>query len=114
VVVREFRVVEGRQNEFEKVFCRGGAWPEFLSRSVEYLKTELRLEPQGPRRYRVFDYWKSHWDFEAFRDKYQRELEEFSRLFLGEALVEREVFEGSFYEDDPGLGPDEGTDLVPS
>jgi heme-degrading monooxygenase HmoA len=114
VIVREFWVVEGRECEFEKEFRAAGAWVELLRRSEEYLGTELRQEPEGGSRYRVFDYWRSHRGFEAFRVKHQRELEEFSRLALSEAVVEREVFEGSFYENDPDLGPEEGTDLVPS
>ena len=114
MIVREFWVVEGRESYFEKVFRPAGLWSELLKRSDEYLGTRIRLEAEAPSRYRVFDYWRSHWDFEAFRAKHQRELEEFNRSALGEAQVVHEVFKGSFYELDPDSGPEEGTDMVPS
>lgn len=113
MIVREFLVVEGRGRDFEQVFGLDGIWSRFLRQSEEYLGTKFRLESEAQCRYRVFDYWRSHWAFEAFRSKHQEDLKEFNRLALGEALVRREIFEGSFYQDDSGLGPEEGTDLVP-
>ena len=49
-----------------KVFGPDGLWSELLRRSDEYVKTELRAESDTERRYKTFDYWKSHLGFEVF------------------------------------------------
>jgi hypothetical protein len=113
VIVREFWVIAGRENDFERAFRPCEVWVEFLRQSEQYLGTELRLESQEQMRYWIFDYWKSHWGFEDFRSTHQREYEQFNRTVLAE-LVQREAFVGSFYETDPGTDSEEGTDLVPS
>jgi hypothetical protein len=113
VIAREFWVIEGRQADFEKVFRPAGPWAELLGRSKQYLGTEFRLESQADRRYRVFDYWMSHWSFEDFRSRHQWEYERFSQEVV-KALVQREMIAGSFYEGDSGADFDAGTDLVPS
>ena len=112
MIVREFVVAEGREEDFKKVFGSEGIWSELLRRSAEYLKTDCRLEAAAERRYRVLDYWLSHESFEDFRQKYQLEYEKFSRLIASEGLVERETLLGSFYGGDSDF--DEGIDLVPS
>ena len=110
MIVREFWVVEGQQRDFERVFRADGTWAEMLRQSEDYLGTAFRLETEVQARYLIFDYWRSHWSFEVFRSKHQQELKDFSQLVLGQDLVRREVFRGSFYEDDPGS--EEGTDVV--
>ena len=103
MIVREFIVGEGREEDFKRVFGTEGIWPEFLRRSEGYVKTDWKVESEAERRYRLLDRWASHESFEGFREKYQVEYEKFSRLIAGEGLVERETVLGSFYED----GPDE-------
>ena len=112
MIVREFVVALGRDEDFKKVFGSDGIWPELLRRSAEYLGTDCRLEAETERRYRVLDYWLSHESFEDFRQRYQPEYEKFSRLIASEGLVERETLLGSFYRGDSDF--DEGIDLVPS
>ncbi|MGZ4890295.1 MAG: hypothetical protein ACXWBH_14030, partial [Candidatus Angelobacter sp.] len=70
MIVREFVVAEGREEDFKKVFGPEGIWFELLRRSAEYLGTDCRLEAQAERRYRVLDYWQSHESFEDFRRQY--------------------------------------------
>jgi heme-degrading monooxygenase HmoA len=101
-VVRGFVVVEGREQDFEEVFRPDGMWQEFLQRSPGYLKSELYRDSGEIGRYEVFDYWRSHEDFECCRRERQQEIERFNLLFL-ESLVQRQAFLGGFYED----GPDE-------
>jgi hypothetical protein len=112
VIVREFVVAEGREEDFKKVFGPEGIWSELLCRSAEYLGTDCRLEAETERRFRVLDYWLSHESFEDFRRQYRLEYEKFSRLIAIEGLVERETLLGSFYRGDSDF--DEGIDLVPS
>ena len=103
---------EGRQAEFEKLFEPTGFWQVLLGRSKGYLKTEIRCESQTRRRYRVFDYWDSHFDFEDFRRMHAADIEQFGQWVRAEGLVEKELLLGSFYEERPGA--DDGDDLVPA
>jgi len=112
VIVREFVVAQGREEDFKKIFGPEGIWFELLRRSGEYQGTDCRQEAESERRFRVTDYWLSHESFEDFRQQYQLEYEKFSRLIASEGLVERETLLGSFYRGDSDL--DEGMDLVPS
>ena len=112
MIVREFVVAEGREEDFRKIFGPEGIWFDLLRRSAEYLGTDCRLEVEAERRFRVLDYWLSHESFEDFRQRFQLEYEKFSRLIASEGLVERETLLGSFYRGDSDL--DEGIDLVSS
>ena len=102
-MVRRFEVVEGREQDFEEVFRREGVWEELLRSSPGYLNSELYQDAGERGRYEVFDYWRSHEDFEDCRRERQQEIERFNLLFLDEGLVHRQTFLGSFYEE----GPDE-------
>ncbi|HEY7402767.1 MAG TPA: hypothetical protein VIB39_04550 [Candidatus Angelobacter sp.] len=96
---------DGREQDFEKVFGRDGIWSDFLRRSAGFVASFLREElSAGRRRYKVFDCWKSHEDFERCRQERQQEIEGFKLLIGHEGLVARETFLGSFYMS----GPDEG------
>jgi hypothetical protein len=111
VIVREFVVAEGCERDFALVFGPGGIWCELLRpRSDGYLGSELQLGSLADRRYRLFDYWKSHRDFELFREGYQDDVEQFRKWLANKDLVRKETLLGSFYG-----GPsdfDEGTDFV--
>jgi hypothetical protein len=107
VIVREFTVNVGCEKDFELVFGPGGIWPELLQpRSEGYSGTELQLVSE--RCYRVLDWWKSHRDFELFREQCQHDVEEFRKWLLSKGLVVHEAFLGSFYT----AGPDEDAGLV--
>ena len=112
MVVRGFVVNEGRERDFEKAFGRDGIWSDFLRRSTGYLGGVLRMEmgAGAGRRYKVFDYWRSHEDFESFRRERQQEIERFRLLVANEDLVKRETVLGLFYRDE--LDWDEGTGPV--
>ena len=113
MIVREFVVAEGREQDFLQVFRPGGSWPALLESSDGYLGSESFPWSEAQRRYRVFDRWSSHRAFEGFRRQRQQEYESFMRLIVANGLIERETVLGSFYEkDDPGF--EEGTGLVPA
>ena len=112
MIVREFVVAAGREEDFKKVFGPEGIWFELLRRSGEYLGTDCRLEAEAGRRYRVLDSWLSHEGFEDFRQQHRLEYENFRRLVADEGLVERETLLGSFYGGESDF--DEGIDLVPT
>jgi len=107
--VREFEVVAGREADFERVFGRDGIWSEFLKLSPRYLGSSIRLEvDRRGRRYKVLDEWRSHEDFEAFRQEQQAGVERFKAFLAAEGLVERETVLGSFYQDDSDWDEDAG------
>jgi hypothetical protein len=60
------------------------------------------------RSFRVLDYWRSHWDFEAFREEYQHDLEQFRRWLANKDLVEHEKLVASFYTDESDEADDAG------
>ena len=110
-MVRGFVVSEGREQDFERVFGREGIWTDLLRGSPGYCGSKLRMEIAGRRRrYKGFDYWRSHEDFESFREQRQQEYEKFSLWVRSEGLVERETVLGSFYDESDF---DAGTDVVP-
>ena len=107
--MREFEVVAGREADFERVFGRDGIWSEFLKLSPRYLGSSIRLEvDRRGRRYKVLDEWRSHEDFEAFRQEQQAGVERFKAFLAAEGLVERETVLGSFYQDDSDWDKDAG------
>jgi heme-degrading monooxygenase HmoA len=115
VIVREFVVAEGREQQFLQVFRHGGSWAALLMTADGYRGSECFPWSETERLYRVFDRWSSHRAFEGFRRQGQQEYESFMRLLLADGLIEKETVLGSFYEqdtDDPGF--EEGTGLVPA
>ena len=98
---------EGREQDFEKVFGRDGIWFDFLRRSAGFVANYLRVELRaGRQRYKVFDCWRTHEDFEGCRQQRQQEIERFNLLIRTEGLVASETFLGSFYvggSDESGL-----------
>jgi heme-degrading monooxygenase HmoA len=77
VIVREFVVAEGREQEFLQVFGPGGSGPALLMTVDGYRGSESFLWSAAERRYRVFDRWSSHRAFEGFRRQRQQEYESF-------------------------------------
>jgi heme-degrading monooxygenase HmoA len=112
VIVREFVVTEGREQQFLQVFGPDGSWPALLMTVDGYLGSESFLWSAAERRYRVFDRWTSHRAFENFRRQRQQEYESFMQRMLADGLIEKELLLGSFYESDSGF--EDGTGLVPA
>jgi heme-degrading monooxygenase HmoA len=115
VIVREFVLAEGKEQEFLQVFGPDGSWPALLMTVDGYRGSEGFLWSAAERRYRVFDRWSSHWAFEGFRRQRQQEYESFMQRMLADGLIEKELLLGSFYEKDSGdTGFEDGTGLVPA
>jgi len=51
----------------------------------------------GERRYRVRDFWTTHLEFEAFRERFSLEYRNFEQLLLAEGVVERQEIVGAYY-----------------
>jgi heme-degrading monooxygenase HmoA len=99
-------VVAGREAEFEKFYDSGGEWQELLKKQEGFLRTELRYESVAEARYSSFDHWRSHTDFEVFRETFQVDVKRFEDEIAERKLIESEVLLGSYYVDESG--DDEG------
>jgi hypothetical protein len=108
VVDRKFWVNEGRKAEFEEVFGPDGVWREFLSRSSGYAGSELRCESPDQRQFRLKDFWKSHLEFESFRDKFAADYEQLTQRVALDRIVERQELVGMYYTDENERGEEEG------
>ncbi len=73
-----------------------------LGRAEGYRKTELKCE--SSRTCEVRDVWRSHIEFEAFRERFAADYQRFSERLLAEGLIERQEWLGSFYEDESDDG----------
>ena len=104
VIVWEFRVKAGREAEFVEKYGPEGVWARFFRRSEGYIRTELVNDVTDRLRFLTLDYWRSHEDFNWFREMFQREYERFTQLVTDEGIIERQRVVGSFYIDDSDLG----------
>ena len=107
VVLREFVVAPGREEEFEAVFGRNGEWQQLLSGSAGSIATGLQEFSDA---YRLRDLWDSHWDFESFRRRKHDDCEALSHEMREQGVIESETWLGAFYEDWPD--DDAGDDLI--
>jgi len=94
--VRRFKVREGREDEFERMFEAAGDWPELLRHSPGYLGS--RWLRQGEARwYKVFDFWVSHVEFELFRASRQSEIAAHRQSSAVSHVLEREEWLAAYY-----------------
>ncbi len=89
----------------EVVFGPGALWRELLSRAEGFTGTEIWCESLAERRYRVRDFWRSHREFEMFRERFVAEVERFHSLLMSEGIVSKFEVVGTYY-DERGDGDD--------
>jgi hypothetical protein len=83
-------------------FAVGGIWSDLAAGGTGYLGLAVECESQLERQYRVLDFWKSHVDFERFRESRATDIEKFNFLLVHEGLVEKQELAGTYYEADDG------------
>lgn len=100
VSIWRYRVAQGREAEFERIYGRDGEWAKLFARTEGYLGTELL---RGDGDYLTLDRWRDR----ACWDAFMRALrEEYIALDAAcEALTEHEeavgIFEGRDDADRP-------------
>ena len=104
---RQLWVRPGSELEFEELFSE--RWPRLLRRSAGYVRTEL--EVLVGLEVRVTDVWKSHYEFEAFREQHREELKRFQDAVRAYGIAVKETQLGAYYG--PGEDIDDGT-LAPA
>ena len=61
------------------------------------IRTEFWCESAVEQRYRVRDFWTTHLEFEAFRERFALEYRKFEQWLLVEGVVERQEIVGAYY-----------------
>ncbi|HKS76106.1 MAG TPA: antibiotic biosynthesis monooxygenase [Terriglobales bacterium] len=67
VVIWEFRVLHGKEDQFEQAYGPQGVWADFFRTGEGYLRTELVCDANLPGRYITLDFWNSQKLYEEFR-----------------------------------------------
>lgn len=88
----EFRVVAGREAEFEQHYGPGGTWAQLFDKSTG-VETVLLKDRERSGRYLTIDRWMDAAAYQAFRSAHSRQYEQLDRqcaeLTLDETLVGR-------------------------
>ncbi len=87
------------------MFGKAGIWTDLLRRAEGFMGTEIWCESPAERRYRVRDFWRSHREFEEFRERFVAEVERFHSLLISEGIVGKFEVVGTYY-DERGDGDD--------
>ena len=66
VVLWEYEVKPGREQEFEKVYGPGGDWDSLFRSDANHAGTYLFRDTVRPRVYLTTDYWHSRKSYEEF------------------------------------------------
>ena len=76
VIVYEFRVQSGAQQQFEEAYGSQGEWVGLFQQDPAYIRTELMQDVHEARRYLTLDFWASEADYEAFRERQKKRVSE--------------------------------------
>jgi hypothetical protein len=88
------------------VFGPAGIWETILRRGNGFLESCWTREPSEERKYRVQDFWDSHFSFEVFRECFASDCDRFTLLIVNEGLIEKQELVGMYYEADGSAGDD--------
>lgn len=70
VVMWQYQVKAGCENEFERAYGREGEWVHLFRGSKGYLGTELLKDVVRDRRYLTIDRWTSQEEYESFLEEH--------------------------------------------
>ena len=94
VVIWEFYVRQGQEQDFELVYGPNGRWAQIFKADPDYLGTELCRDYTIPRRYVTLDFWNSRAAYLRFREAKAEEYKAMDQRT--ESLTERETELGGF------------------
>lgn len=94
VILWEFEVRVGKENEFEKMYGPEGAWAQLFRRDDGYVGTELVRDAGENNRYLTLDFWISQERYETFCRENWQDYKAIDQKC--EALTESERQIGSF------------------
>jgi hypothetical protein len=96
-------VGDKREQDFEAIFAVDGIWQE-LAAHAGMIRAGFWCESTVERRYRVQDFWATHVEFEAFRERFALEYGKLEQLLLAEGVVERQEIVGAYYVNEGSEG----------
>jgi heme-degrading monooxygenase HmoA len=94
VLVWQFRVREGQEEEFERTYGPRGPWAQLFARAEGYLGTELLRDQEVPRRYVTIDRWRDVASLEKFREQHREDYDLLDEQC--DPLTEEELSLGEF------------------
>src|SRR5512145_2328783 len=94
IVIWEYKVKPGSEEEFEESYGSTGDWAKFFKSSRNYLGTELVKRIEASRSYATIDRWNSEKAYMDFLEKHKDRYHELDDRFA--ALTESETKIGSF------------------
>jgi heme-degrading monooxygenase HmoA len=94
VILWQFRLLAGRENEFENAYGPDGDWALLFRKGDGYLGTELLRHSDDPREYLTLDRWVSRDAYEAFLNRFDSEYRQLDDRLEG--LTEEETLLGTF------------------
>lgn len=93
-IIWSYKVVSGKENEFEKMYGEEGEWVKLFRKYPDYIKTELHKNLDENSHYITIDNWTSKESYNKFRDQAGSEFEVIDKL--GEKLTFSETPLGKF------------------
>jgi heme-degrading monooxygenase HmoA len=94
VIVWQFRIRQGKEQEFIEHYGPEGSWARFFRRSGGYLRTELARDVADRLRFFTLDYWQTEEEFNGFRERNLAEYQRLDKEFEG--MTEKEIRLGAF------------------
>jgi heme-degrading monooxygenase HmoA len=94
IVIWEFQVRPGAEEDFERVYGPAGDWAQLFRKAEGYIRTDLVRDREVRGRYLVLDRWGSAAQYDAFRAAHAAPYGELDRRC--EALTLRETRVGTF------------------
>lgn len=95
VIVWEFQVKPGQEENFEEQYGDHGIWAELFKTSEKYQGTKVIKDVGQMSRYVTLDYWSSEFDYERFRKDNKVAYESIDKRC--EALTDGELLIGKFH-----------------
>lgn len=90
VIVWQFEVRPGCEEEFQRAYGTDGDWARFFGAGAGFVSVELLRDPRNPRMFVTIDRWKTATDYEEFSRKnaikYREIDERCERLTVKETL----------------------------
>jgi quinol monooxygenase YgiN len=93
-IVWEFRVVVGKEADFERHYGPSGTWVQLFRKASEFIGTDLLRDPDVRGRYLTIDRWKDARSYDLFRERFAEDYKRVDREM--EALTESETRVGVF------------------
>lgn len=94
LIIWEFRVRAGMEEQFEKVYGPRGRLGSIFCPGEGFVKTELNHDLKESQRYVTLDFWVSREAYENFRQQYAADYGALDQEF--EKLTEKELEIGKF------------------